>query len=277
VNPKILRAAGGVALAVVLLGGLYFVALESGFSRIRKVEISGLTGQKAQRLRAAALSQSTLSVDEDALRNAIGSSPPIRSLKITTSFPDRATITVDLFLPVAAVGPNGSKGVAVSSDGTVLQGVAVDQLPKIEGETLSGAVQGKEIHDVLRALAAAPDALRGRVASASREASRGIVLRLDRGPIVYFGTASELDQKWAALARVLANGAFAGASYVDVRVPRRPAVGGVQGGVTGGIDPADPNRAIGEGTAGETSTDLVDPTADEISTDSTASSDTTGQ
>ena len=276
-NPKSLRIAGAVALALVLLGGLYFVAIESGVTRIRKVEIVGITGQKAQRLKAAALSQSTLSVDEEALRNALGSSPPIRNLRVETSFPDRATITVDLFLPVAAVGPTGSKGVAVSADGTVLQGVGVSGLPKIEGETLSGAAQGREIHDLLKALAAAPDALRLRIASAVRDSRRGIVLQLDRGPIVYMGTPSELDQKWAALARVLADQSFAGAAYVDVRVPRRPAVGGVQGGVTGGIDPADPNKALSDVTTDPTSTDAASATTDQGATDSVANGDTTGQ
>ena len=276
-SPKALRIAGGVAIALALLAGLYFVAIESGVTRIRKVEIIGLTGNKAQRLRAAALSQSTLSVDEDALRNAIGGAPPIRSLRVETSFPDRATITVDLFLPVAAVGPSGSKGVAVSADGTVLQGVGTNNLPKIEGETLSGAVQGREIHDLLAALAAAPDELRGRVASVTNDPKRGVVMKLDRGPIVYMGAPSELEQKWAALARVLADQAFVGASYVDVRVPRRPAVGGVQGGVTGGIDPADPNKSLGDVSSDPAATDTSAGTADQTATDSAASTDTAGQ
>ena len=276
-SPRALRVGGGVAIALLLTAGLYFVALESGVTRIRKVEIVGLTGPKAQRLRTAALSQSTLSVDEGALRDAIGSAPPIRSLKVETSFPDRATITVDLFLPVADVGPSGSKGVAVSADGTVLQGVGVGNLPKIEGETLSGAVQGREVHDLLAALAAAPEALRGRVASAANDPKRGVVLRLDRGPIVYFGAPSELGQKWAALSRVLADSAFAGATYVDVRVPRRPAVGGVQGGVTGGIDPADPNKALSDVTTDPSVSDPSAQTTDQTATDSTSSGNTTGQ
>jgi hypothetical protein len=42
---------------------------------------------------------------------------------------------------------------------------------------------------------------------------------------VYFGDASRPHAKWLSLARVLADPSSAGASYVDVRLPERPAAG----------------------------------------------------
>ena len=239
-----------VALAVALAaGGIYFMLRESGVTRIRKVEIIGLTGEQAQRLRVAALKQSTLAVDETALRSAIGNHPPIKSLRVSTSFPDKATVTVALFEPVAAVGSAGARAIAVAADGTVLQGVSTTSLPKIDGITLNGSVQSKQTARLIAVAASAPRAFRARMASVADSPGRGIVVTLNRGPLVYLGDASDLSAKWTALAAVLSDSASIGASYVDVRVARRPAFGGVQGGVQGGVDPADPNQPLTDGGA----------------------------
>jgi hypothetical protein len=45
------------------------------------------------------------------------------------------------------------------------------------------------------------------------------------GLIVYFGDATRPHAKWLALASVLADKSSAGATYVDVRLPGRPAAG----------------------------------------------------
>ena len=47
------------------------------------------------------------------------------------------------------------------------------------------------------------------------------------GPELIFGPATRLRAKWAAAARVLADLEARGASYVDLRIPSRPAVGGL--------------------------------------------------
>ena len=98
-------------------------------------------------------------------------------------------------------------------------------------------------------VAAAPESLLPRIAGVRWDRELGAVVSMRRGPDLYFGAADDLAAKWAAVVTVLADPATAGARYVDVRVPRRPAVGGVQGGVQGGIDPADPTRSLGSGGA----------------------------
>ena len=45
------------------------------------------------------------------------------------------------------------------------------------------------------------------------------------GLLVYFGDATRPHAKWLSLARVLADPSSAGATYIDVRVPERPAAG----------------------------------------------------
>jgi cell division protein FtsQ len=79
----------------------------------------------------------------------------------------------------------------------------------------------------VRTVAAAPAPLRRRIERVNEEPGRGLVVELRRGPDVVLGSAERLEGKWAAAARVLADPAARGASYVDVRLPERPVAGGL--------------------------------------------------
>ena len=48
------------------------------------------------------------------------------------------------------------------------------------------------------------------------------VLAMD-GPVLYFGDSHRLAAKWAAASRVLADASSRGATYLDLRLPERPA------------------------------------------------------
>ncbi|MEI6447264.1 MAG: cell division protein FtsQ/DivIB, partial [Actinomycetes bacterium] len=235
-----LKIAAGALVALVLVGGLWLLVRDSSIVRVKQVEIVGVDGARASRLRAAALDQTTLNVDESRLQATLGDRPPVKSFKVNTEFPNRIRIEVVLFRPVAVVAPNESGGVAVASDGTVLQGTSIADLPRISGTTAQGRVQEPKAMQAVSIVAAAPESLLPRIAGVRWDAERGAVITMRRGPELYFGDADQLKAKWAAVVTVLADPATAGARYVDVRVPRRPAVGGGQGGVQGGIDPADP-------------------------------------
>jgi len=243
----------GVLVLALLAGCGWLLIRDSGFVRVHKVEIVGLSGVRAQRLRAAALSQTTMNVDEHRLRVAAAGQPPIDSLDVQTEFPDRMKIRVRLFIAAASVVNRGSSGVAVASDGTVLQGVSTAGLATVEGIAGAGRVRTPSALLAISVLAEAPGSLRGRLDRAGVDKSRGIVVVMRSGPKLYFGSNQDLKAKWAAVSRVLADPATAGASYVDVSVPRRPAVGGLQGAVQGGIDPADPNQPVApDGATGDT-------------------------
>jgi len=73
-------------------------------------------------------------------------------------------------------------------------------------------------------LGAAPAALAKHLARAY-DGSMGLTLQLRGGLLAYFGDASRPRAKWLSLARVLADPSSAGASYIDVRLPERPAAG----------------------------------------------------
>jgi hypothetical protein len=53
----------------------------------------------------------------------------------------------------------------------------------------------------------------------------GLTVALRGGLLAYFGDAARPHAKWLSLARVLADSGSAGAAYIDVRLPERPAAG----------------------------------------------------
>jgi hypothetical protein len=60
---------------------------------------------------------------------------------------------------------------------------------------------------------------------------QGVTVAMRNGLLVYFGDATRPHAKWLSLARVLADPSSEGASYVDVRLPERPAAGFASGAV----------------------------------------------
>ena len=145
---------------------------------------------------------------------------------MSASFPHSMTITVVEQDPVAVVVAGGHRTV-VSGDGTLLPNVTASSLlPTITttvapgGTTLSGTpLQEAEL------LADAPYALLSRIASTTVSSSHGLTVALRAGPQLYFGDASRLAAKWDSAVAVLANSSSAGAAYIDVTDPSRPAAG----------------------------------------------------
>ncbi len=89
--------------------------------------------------------------------------------------------------------------------------------------------RGQRLHNAallesLSVLGAAPPLL-ARLAQRAYEGPRGLTVAMKNGLLVYFGDSSRPHAKWLSLARVLADKSSAGALYVDVRLPERPAAG----------------------------------------------------
>ena len=76
-------------------------------------------------------------------------------------------------------------------------------------------------------IAAAPDPLRERILRV-HEGAKGLTITMRQGPPLHFGTDERLRAKWAAAARVLSDPTSAGTTYLDLRVPERPAAGGLE-------------------------------------------------
>jgi cell division protein FtsQ len=223
-----------LAAATVLALGYFFWFRDSTLVAVEDVEVTGLTTKDARRIRAAltaaAHDMTTLHVREDRLRLAVSGYPVVASVRATPDFPHGLRIRVIEDRPVAKLVIRGGASLAVSADGTVLRGLRVDRsLPALRA---GSPPRGERVSEVraaraVRAVAAAPGPLRRRIERLGEERGRGLVAKLRRGPEVVLGGGARLEAKWAAAARVLADPAARGASYVDVRLPGRPVAGGL--------------------------------------------------
>lgn len=136
----------------------------------------------------------------------------------------------ELRLPraTATIG-TGSDAIAVGSDGTILawltlpEAVELPRLPLAEVPQ-SGRLAGPALQQA-RVLGAAPVTLRPYIES-SYYGESGVDVELRSGIELRFGDASQAAAKWKAAAAVLADPAVTTLGYVDLRVPRRPSVGG---------------------------------------------------
>jgi cell division protein FtsQ len=212
--------------------------------QVDKVTITGITSHDAPGIRAAleaeAHEMTTLHVRRDRLERVIEGYPVVRTLEVSTDFPSGMRIHVLEHHPAALVA-SGRSRVPVAADGGVLEGLPVKPgtLPLV---TVSGALPAERIRqagtlNLLRVAGAAPRALHPRVERVERDGERGIVVTLKEGPELVFGEPTRVHGKWAAATRVLADDASRGASYVDVRLPERPAAGGLAAET---IEPTDP-------------------------------------
>jgi cell division protein FtsQ len=218
-------------IALPLLGGGWLWLRHSSLVAVQHVRVSGVHGSEAQAIEAAltgaAKRMSTLDVSASKLRAAVASYPVVGDVRVHTSFPHGLRIEVIEQSPVATLTAGGVK-TAVAADGVVLgEAHASNSLP-----TLTSQVQltpGEHVREAallgeLTVLGAAPKTLT-KSAERAYSGSKGLTLVMHGGMRVYFGDASRPHAKWASLVRVLADPGSVGASYVDVRVPERPAAG----------------------------------------------------
>ncbi len=173
--------------------------------------------------------------------------PVVRALEIDTDFPHAMTIRVVEHRPVAVVITGGVR-LPVAADGTVLEGLPADgglPLVRAQGGLKSSRLADPSAIGAARIAGAAPVPLRRRLREIAHESDRGYVVKMRKGPELVFGSAAHLGAKWVAAARVLADGDTQGATYVDLTVPGRPAVGGLGFEVTA---PALPTAPLPLGT-----------------------------
>lgn len=246
-NRFVLPAAVSV-LAVALLGVGFMWLRDSSFVAVEDVTITGAEGTQAEEIRAAlrdaAEDMTTMHVREDALLAAVQQYPSVKSVKATADMPHRLRIEVRSRTPVAALD-TGTRTIAVASDGTVLTGSGTDGLPRVKVSTPPGGerVRGDSASALVRLMAVAPAPLRARTERAFLGPD-GLTVVLTEGPRLRFGRGDRLTAKWAAAARVLADENAQGASYIDLRLPERPAAGGLAQLPTEQVDEqADPAAA----------------------------------
>ncbi len=223
------RALAAIAAILALGAGGWWWLRNSSLVAVQRVTVVGVHGPDAVQIRSAlataAHNMTTLNVNMSALRTAVAPFPVVRQLHVSTSFPHEMRIQVREQVPVAVVAIAGRQ-TRVAGDGTLLHDTdSPATLPTI---TLTVAPGGTHLTGValseVRLLAAAPYAMLAKISQAS-SGSIGLQVQLRRGPRLYFGGDRQLRAKWSVATAVLSDPGSAGADYIDVTDPARPAAG----------------------------------------------------
>jgi cell division protein FtsQ len=219
-------------LVLVLIAGAagYFLWLrDSSFVAINDVEVVGVRGPErpeiVSALTSAAEDMTTLHVDRDRLETIGGRFATVKSMSIDPNVPHGLRIEVVERTPVLIAHAEGDE-VSIAGDGTVLPAVEPpDGVPTIELDRLPQAAVAGEPLELALVAGAAPASLLPLIDEIAYGEEYGVELMLEGVP-VRFGTAERAADKWEAAAAVLADPKLEAVTYIDVRVPERPAVGG---------------------------------------------------
>lgn len=221
-----------VAVLLLVSAMTWLLVRNSGLVAVEQVRVVGLSGHYDRAARRAvageAQTMTTMNVDEDRLAEAAGRYVDVAGVRVDSDFPHGLTIYVDVRRTVAAV-KIGARIVAVTATGATVDGARnLTALPNIEasGVLKDGRITDPRALSGLSVLGDAPDVLLRRVKS-MRWSRDGLTLVLDRGIRLIFGNRLQAAAKWSAAAAVLAQANAKGAHYVDLRIPERPAIGGL--------------------------------------------------
>lgn len=229
---RLLRfALGALLIALPVLPAGWLWLRHSSLVSVEHVRLGGVRGPEAPAIEAALVAaarhMSTLDVSTGALRAAVAPFRVVREVRAIPSFPHGLRIEVVEQLPVAALVVGGTR-TAVAADGVVLgPALLSSSLPALRGafEPVAGQqVSNPSLLAELTVLGAAPARL-ARFIARVFTGPYGLTVAMRNGLLAYFGDATRPHAKWLSLAGVLADPGSVGASYVDIRVPSRPAAG----------------------------------------------------
>ncbi len=240
-----LLAFGSVVLAIGLIAGYQFWLRDSSVVTIKDLTVVGMTekGQEGQQItdaiEAAVGEMTTLHPKPDLLADELSRFPRVADSRIDTSFPDSATVTVTLREDGSRFG-TGADELLIATDGTVLgpAGDRAEGLPSIRSgdPPESGRLTGRSLSQA-EVLGGVPKELRPYVRS-SDFGEEGVEVTMSNGLVLVFGDSNQTEEKWKAAASVIADPEMTDADYVDLTVPRRPAV-------RGGAEPVEGEEPVG--------------------------------
>ena len=233
-RPRLRTVLIAVPLVVAALAAGYFAWFRnSSLVAVSDVRIEGVTID-AERIDAAltdeAESMTTLNFDAARLEAATGVFPTVAAVDADPDFPSGVVIHVTERRPALLVNAGGDV-VPVAGDGTLLRGLelgdAADSLPQIDVSDLGGVTRlsGAPLAQAQIA-GAAPQELRPLIEGISYDEDRGVEVTMSGDIPIRFGTGGAAAEKWAAAAAVMADPHLKSLTYLDVRVPERPSVGG---------------------------------------------------
>lgn len=217
---------------LLLMAGTWLLLRNSSLVAVEKVEVTGLSGYYDRAARRAIVAEAqlmtTMNVDEQRLADVAAQFVDVSAIQTDSDFPHGLSIHVVVRRPVA-VAKIGGTMVGLTGNGVILSDAQnLAGLPRIEisGPISRGHVTDAKAVEAVTVLSAAPDVLLRQV-KAVKWGTRGLSVVLEKGLVIYFGGKSLAAAKWKAVAAVLAAKSSKGAHYIDVRIPDRPALGGL--------------------------------------------------
>ncbi len=235
----VMLVAGGLIAAVAVFAGYTYWLRDSSLVKIKDLEVVGVSSHTEEgsqivgAVEVAVGEMTTLHIKPEVLAEEMSRFPRVESAKIEGDFPNGATVTITE-RGNGSVFDTGSKKLLIATDGTVLgtAGAGTEDLPSIAvGDPPAGPkLEGRTLTQAL-VLGAVPDELR-KYTEKSEMSKEGVEVTMSNGLVLLFGDSSKADQKWKSAASVIADPNLVDASYVDLTVPRRPAVRGSETEVT---------------------------------------------
>ena len=161
-------------------------------------------------------------VDVDAVEARVARLPQIASVEVTRGWPRSVVVTVVERRPVAVVGRAGQRTL-LDRDGVpfdTITGAAPDGVVPLD--VASPGPEDPATRAALEALVALPAAVRAEVVGATGAGPEDIVLELEDGTVVRWGSPAESEKKAAVLTALLdrvAGGDLEPAGTVDLSTP----------------------------------------------------------
>jgi cell division septal protein FtsQ len=223
-----------IVAAIALLAGLFMLVRNTPLVEVREVAVTGLSEDYDESTRSAVIDEArnmtTLNFSVDRIKEAAAEFADVSSVEVTRHIPHGVSIDVQIRRPVLLARVSG-KTVLLAQTGEVMDvRYAAPGLPKLDvtGRVVDGRLAGGKGLSAVKVLGAAPQALMAKVKNI-RFGKLGVVVGMDGGLDLYFGSAKGATRKWQDAATVLASGKASGAAYLDLRVPGRVAIGGLGG------------------------------------------------
>ena len=223
-----LRRTGVVSAALAFAGLAAWIVLASPLLRLDssriEIDIDGTTTDEVA-VRDAVMAQagrSLVLIDADDLANDIQAIAGVAEATVTKEWPRGLRVSVAVHQPVAVVPlPDGGFAL-VAADGSSL---GVQLLPPAGVPQVIGPVgdeHARTVNAAVEVAASLPAEVATRTVEVRAETPDTVVLVIEDGPLVMWGSAEDSALKAEVVSTLLAADVAAGATYIDVSAPTVP-------------------------------------------------------
>jgi cell division protein FtsQ len=224
-----------VALTALIAGSLAWVGNSPVF-RMRELRVTGeqhLSEADVARLSGLTSKTNVLWISGSAVARRLESDPWIQSAVVARHLPGEIDIVIRERTAVARIPQSGGQFELLAGDGKVLgmhgpsaTGVPILRVARPAAGAQAPAATPAGMKGALLAVTALPASVRSQVTTATQRPDGSVILRLDRGATVTFGTDDQAAEKGRVLQALLEWSAAHGVTprTINVETPTAPAM-----------------------------------------------------